>query len=398
MTTNDQSNSEARTESRRLWATESAKAGVAPLCTALRACADGSRIPETSSSAPRWGESRFVTLDVWEAAAATKSATADFPVCNEEYTRAWVSTAWRQAAYAAQDLRLAEPLRQLDPRSAQIDDRMVPHRAYFAALHRNLMRIVDEGDGCVEEVIRDVMDLRRSVEPFKADLEPLGAEVFFGIRWNASMYFDWLSTQIAEHATDLSRIPAASEVVEIGVVGTFARRGTAGWTLQFDTESGEFKNRVGFEYLRRLLMQPNQLIAVEVLEGVDRHAQRPEETRQPVRDRDTLNALGKHYGEIANELREARERADEPEVARLEHESAQVQRELRSAAWGRRPSRAFDGPRENCRKRVGKALRSAISTIARQCPGLGEHLRVSIPRMSSARPMYAPDRRVNWTF
>jgi hypothetical protein len=109
-------------------------------------------------------------------------------------------------------------------------------------------------------------------------------------------------------------------------------------------------------------------------------------------------AYRRRLHELEEDLEEARSWGDPERAARAEQEmDALTQELLRGAGLGGR-NRALPSPAERARVSVTKAIRKAVTMIARQCPALGDHLAASVRTgryCSYAPPGEAPP---TWSF
>jgi hypothetical protein len=109
-------------------------------------------------------------------------------------------------------------------------------------------------------------------------------------------------------------------------------------------------------------------------------------------------AYRRRLHELEEDLEEARSWGDPERAARAEQEmDALTQELLRGAGLGGR-NRALPSPAERARVSVTKAIRKAVTMIARHCPALGDHLAASVRTgryCSYAPPGEAPP---TWSF
>jgi tetratricopeptide (TPR) repeat protein len=201
------------------------------------------------------------------------------------------------------------------------------------------------------------------------------------------------------------------------VPGAVFRREGDYWTVAYADQTARLRDVKGLRYLACLLRRPGR--EVHVLELVREAEGLPTEParglssgavvetglrRSRLDEADRLfdpqakAAYRRRLHELEEDLEEARSWGDPERAARAEQEmDALTQELLRGAGLGGR-NRTLPSPAERARVSVTKAIRKAVTMIARQCPALGDHLAASVRTgryCSYAPPGEAPP---TWSF
>jgi hypothetical protein len=169
------------------------------------------------------------------------------------------------------------------------------------------------------------------------------------------------------------------------------------WTLAYRGELARLRDAKGLGYLTCLLRRPGQ--EVHVLELVGAVEGSPAEPRSGLRRRGLLQAgltvsrlheadplldarareaYRRRLRELEDDFEEARSWSDPERAARARAEIDALTTELARAAGLDGRDRALATPAERARVSVTKATRTAIRTIGRHCPALGDHLAAAI--------------------
>ena len=189
----------------------------------------------------------------------------------------------------------------------------------------------------------------------------------------------------------------ASTAVAVAAPARFRREGEI-WTIDYDGSTFRLRDVKGLHYIAFLLGSPaREIHAVELAQAVEgvsdqAHADGPP---GPALDAQAKNAYRRRLQELGEELQEARDWDDPERVARTEAEIDALTEQLARAFGLSGRDRPGASPAERARVSVTKAIRSAIKTIERHSPPLGEHLTVSIRTgqfCSYAPPGEAPPR------
>jgi pyruvate/2-oxoglutarate dehydrogenase complex dihydrolipoamide acyltransferase (E2) component len=179
--------------------------------------------------------------------------------------------------------------------------------------------------------------------------------------------------------------------------GAVFRREGDYWTLAYRGELARLRDAKGLGYLACLLRRPGQEVHVLELVGAveGTPAEPPSGLRRrgalqagltvsrldeadPLLDARAREAYRRRLRELADDLEEARSWSDPERAARAEAEIEMLTGELARAAGLDGRDRVLATPAERARVSVTKATRTAIRTIGRHCPALGEHLAASI--------------------
>ncbi|CAN5122009.1 AAA family ATPase [soil metagenome] len=179
------------------------------------------------------------------------------------------------------------------------------------------------------------------------------------------------------------------------------------WLIAFGGTPFRLKDTKGLRYLARLLAEPGRerhaldLVAAET--GSDRtaragailqeHSMRssPGDAGE-VLDRQSVVAYRRRLSELEEEVEEARAWADPERAARAEAERDFLIRELSAAVGLGGRMRRASSVSERARLSVTRAIRAALSRIAKQSPALGDHLQATIHTGTFCS--YLPDPRV----
>lgn len=111
-----------------------------------------------------------------------------------------------------------------------------------------------------------------------------------------------------------------------------------------------------------------------------------------VLDRQSVVAYRRRLSELEEEVEEARAWADPERAARAEAERDFLIRELSAAVGLGGRMRRASSVSERARLSVTRAIRAALSRIAKQSPALGDHLQATIHTGTFCS--YLPDPRV----
>jgi eukaryotic-like serine/threonine-protein kinase len=186
------------------------------------------------------------------------------------------------------------------------------------------------------------------------------------------------------------------EGVQAAAHAVFRREGDY-WTLAYRGELARLRDAKGLGYLACLLRHPGR--ELHVLELVREVEGSLAESAQGLRRADAVVAgLGMSHlneadplldaqaketyrgrlRELEEDLEEARSWNDSERAARIEQEVDALTAELARAAGLGGRGRMTATPAERARVSVTKATRTAIRTVGKHCPALGEHLAASV--------------------
>jgi hypothetical protein len=173
--------------------------------------------------------------------------------------------------------------------------------------------------------------------------------------------------------------------------GAVFRREGDYWTLAYQGELARLRDVKGLGYLACLLGRPGQEVHVLELAGAvaglvpERRGAAPAgltvsrlEAADPPLDAQARDAYRRRLAELEEDLEEARSWSDPERAARAEAEIDALTGELARAVGLGGRDRSLATPAERARVSVTKATRTAIRTIARHCPALGDHLAASV--------------------
>jgi hypothetical protein len=210
--------------------------------------------------------------------------------------------------------------------------------------------------------------------------------------------------------------PGRSDGTEPAAGAMFRREGDY-WTLAYRGELARLRDAKGLGYLACLLRNPGrELHVLELVREVEGAAAGPApslrradavaaglgisrlDEADPLLDAQAREAYRRRLRELEEDLEEARSWSDPERAARAEAEIDALTTELARAAGLGGRDRTLAMPAERARVSVTKATRSAIRTISRHCPALGDHLAASVRTgrfCSYAPPGEAPPA---WSF
>jgi tetratricopeptide (TPR) repeat protein len=186
------------------------------------------------------------------------------------------------------------------------------------------------------------------------------------------------------------------EGVQSAAGAVFRREGDY-WTLAYRGELARLRDAKGLRYLACLLRHPGrELHVLELVRQVEGSPAEPAqglrradadaaalgrsrlEEAEPLLDAQARQAYRRRLRELEEDLAEARSWNDPERAARAEAEMDALTAELAGAAGLGGRNRALATPAERARVSVTKATRTAIRTVGRQCPALGDHLAASV--------------------
>jgi tetratricopeptide (TPR) repeat protein len=211
--------------------------------------------------------------------------------------------------------------------------------------------------------------------------------------------------------------PGRGDSTEPAAGAVFRREGEY-WTLAYRGELARLRDAKGLGYLACLLRHPGRelhvLELVREVEGAVAAGPAPSLRRadvvtaglavsrldgaDPLVDVQAREAYRRRLRELEEDLEEAHSWSDPERAARAEAEIDALTAELAGAAGLGGRHRTLAMPAERARVSVTKATRSAIRTVARHCPALGDHLAASVRTgrfCSYAPPGEAPPA---WSF
>jgi tetratricopeptide (TPR) repeat protein len=204
-----------------------------------------------------------------------------------------------------------------------------------------------------------------------------------------------ISKRIAALAASVAQ-PRRPEGAHAAAGAVFRREGDY-WTLAYRGELARLRDTKGLGYLACLLRHPGREVHVlelvrEVEGSPNKPAQGPRradavaaglgvsrlEEADPLLDAQAKEAYRRRLRELEEDLEEARSWSDPERAARAEAEIDALTTELARAAGLGGRHRLLATPAERARVSVTKATRTAIRTVGRHCPALGDHLAASV--------------------
>jgi eukaryotic-like serine/threonine-protein kinase len=200
---------------------------------------------------------------------------------------------------------------------------------------------------------------------------------------------------ISKRVTALART-GRPEGVQSAAHAVFRREGDY-WTLAYRGELARLRNAKGLGYLACLLRHPGrELHVLELVREVEGSPAEPAQglgradavaaglgrsrlnEADPMLDAQARETYRRRLHELEEDLEEARSWNDSERAARAEQEMDALTAELARAAGLGGRGRALATPAERARVSVTKATKTAIRTVGKHCPALGDHLAASI--------------------
>jgi len=174
------------------------------------------------------------------------------------------------------------------------------------------------------------------------------------------------------------------------------------WTLEVDGRQIVVADRLGVQYLARLLTNPGrQLSALELVSvpTTDSTSQAlAPVTRQPLLDQDARAAYRRRVHQLTSELASADARGDQQGSQRLQAELDALLDELRRATGKGGRARAFSDAGERARTAVRKAIKRAIDEIRASDPDLAALLDTTVTTGNICSYTPDPQRPLHWTY
>jgi tetratricopeptide (TPR) repeat protein len=186
------------------------------------------------------------------------------------------------------------------------------------------------------------------------------------------------------------------EGVQSAAHAVFRREGDY-WTLAYRGELTRLRDAKGLSYLACLLRHPGrELHVLELVREVEGSPAEPVQglrradavvaglgmshlnEADPLLDAQAKESYRRRLRELEEDLEEARSWNDSERAARTEQEIDALTGELARAAGLGGRGRMTATPTERARVSVTKAIRTAIRTVGRHCPALGDHLAASV--------------------
>jgi tetratricopeptide (TPR) repeat protein len=188
-----------------------------------------------------------------------------------------------------------------------------------------------------------------------------------------------------------------------GAHGAALRREGDYWTVVYAGITGRMKDMKGLHYLVHLLGHPGHEFHVLDLIGKTMSAAPAERALRgavqasgPLLDAAAKAAYRRRLGELREDVAEAERCNDAGRTERAGAEMEALTEQLAAAVGLGGRDRTTGSGAERARTTVTHSLRTAIERIARQYPGLGDHLAARV--RTGAFCMYVPDpqRPIDW--
>jgi hypothetical protein len=211
-----------------------------------------------------------------------------------------------------------------------------------------------------------------------------------------------LAARLGSEAADEHDVPSAGGITS----ATFLREGEY-WTVRYGTDGFRIRDAKGLRYLARLLADPGrEMLSLDLVrEGAPAAAAHHAEAELGSRDDgdagvqldDQARAeYRRRLAELAAEVAEAEAWNDAERAERAEREAEFLKGEIaRAVGLGGRQRRAASAA-ERARLSATRAIRLAITRIARHSPGLAKHLDTTIHTGTFCA--YRPDGRIPITW
>ena len=159
------------------------------------------------------------------------------------------------------------------------------------------------------------------------------------------------------------------------------------WEISYLHRSFRLKDIRGLRYIAYMVAHPNERFHVQELsaslgDGLPAGSSEPSlqdrEDGPPILDRKAKADYRARLAELRDDLDEAQRMNDTGRAERIREELEFVNDELSAAVGLNGRDRKMSDPAERARKRVGKAIRSALSAIREHDPSLAHHLTTCI--------------------
>jgi tetratricopeptide (TPR) repeat protein len=157
------------------------------------------------------------------------------------------------------------------------------------------------------------------------------------------------------------------------------------WELVANGERALVTHTVGMDYLATLLAAPGAEISAGQLAGAELSS-----PAQDVLDAPAIRSLSRRMSQLEDEIDRATLRGQGDRAEQLQRELDEIVGHARVVSRPGERSRRFDDAAERARTSVQKAIRRAISNVARSAPHLGAELLASVH--TGHRCAYEPTR------
>jgi tetratricopeptide (TPR) repeat protein len=184
------------------------------------------------------------------------------------------------------------------------------------------------------------------------------------------------------------RLPSVLHGAETASGEAVFRKEDDFWKISYLERSFRLKDMRGLHYIACLLAHPNERFHVRELSANDGDASSPatsdaslhadQEDAPPILDSKAKATYRARLSELRADLEEAERINDRGRAERIRQELEFVNDELSAAVGLSGRDRKMSDSAERARKRIGKAIRSALSGIREHDPSLAHHLTTSI--------------------
>jgi len=170
------------------------------------------------------------------------------------------------------------------------------------------------------------------------------------------------------------------------------------WTVSVPGGQLVVRDRLGMQYLAQLLTNPNRAIPALQLASDPSGTTLAAATRHAVLDNQAIATYRRRIQQIADELDDADNRADNTRSEQLAQEHAALVEELRHATRRGGRTRSFADSDERARTAVRQALKRTMNEIAESDPSLGALLNRTILTGNTCRYTPDPNHPLHWSY
>lgn len=163
------------------------------------------------------------------------------------------------------------------------------------------------------------------------------------------------------------------------------------WKIRFQGKEASLPNRVGLEYLQKLVAAPGRPVDVHDLKG----ATRIMTSHQSTLDEPARTALKKQLVDLEDQLATAEKLGDE---GGAHHARAEIQRIVATVGNPKSmaSNRSLPSESERVRSSVAQAIKTALAEIGNIHPEAHSHLVESLVAPTGSTPSYQPRSRTVW--
>jgi hypothetical protein len=170
------------------------------------------------------------------------------------------------------------------------------------------------------------------------------------------------------------------------------------WDLEYEGESGQYRDLVGLNYIARLLGQVHKPVNALDLYGSQDRVKADRHSPQPVADKEALAAYHTKLRDLDDGIVKAKEEGDSVSLSIYQKEKAQLLAEVRRAIRGHGRLRDL-GPAASDNKAadaVRKSIDNALRRIGQDMPRLSRYLKLSIQWTNAVFAYHPPTPAPAW--